>query len=355
MKFGLFSLMTARERDGGKQILDDTKAMVQLAEDLGFETAWFAEHHFSNYSMCVSPLVAIAQAAEYTKRIGLGPGVLVLPLYHPIRMIEEMGLVDLMSDGRLVVGIGTGYQQFEFDRFGAALDERVERSVEIIEIMEKAYAGEHVSFSGKHYQFSDFPVFTRLKNGRRPTVYAAGAHPDYLRKVVEYGYVPFVTVGCQPRSALYKVREAVEKQFAAGGRDPRTMPFAIQRYVYVTDDRADALDAAERILYVNRLAVSMRFNYQKLDGAMLEPLPFENEPSLEDIVDNVIIGSAEHCAERITEEAKGLKPTHFSCFMQFGGMDRRRAIRSMERFGAEVQPEVERALQGTRQELEVLG
>ena len=353
MKFGLFSLMTARERDGGKQMIDDTKTMVQLAEDLGFETAWFAEHHFSNYSMCVSPLVAMAQAAEYTSRIGLGAGVLVLPLYHPIRMIEELGLVDLMSEGRVVVGIGTGYQKFEFDRFGQDLDERVERSVEIIDIMEKAYASERISYRGKHYEFDDFPLFTRLMNRRRPTVYAAGAHPDYLRKVIENGYIPFATVGCQPRAALYKVREAVDKQFAAGGHDPKTIPFAVQRYVYVTDDRRDALDAAERILYVNRLAVSMRFNYQKLDGAMLEPLPFENEPTLEEIVDNVIIGSADHCAARIIEEAKGLRPTHFSCFMQFGGMDRRRATRSLERFGAEVQPAVEKALHGTAEELEL--
>lgn len=349
MKFGLFSLMTARERSAGKQVLDDTKVLVRMAEELGFETAWFAEHHFSNYSMCVSPLMAIAQAASYTKQIKLGTGVLVLPLYHPVRMIEEMGLVDLMSDGRLVAGIGTGYQQFEFERFGQDLNERVERSIEIIELMEKAYASEIVSFQGKHYQFVDMPIFTRLLNGRRPEVYAAGMHPDYLAKVVEYGYTPFVTVGCQPREALFKAREALEKHYTAAGRSTEGLPFAVQRYVYVTDDRKDALDAAERILYVNRLAVSMRFNTQKLDGAMLEPLPFQNEPTLEEIVDNVIIGSAEHCAQLIVDEARRLRPTHFSCFMQFGGMDCRRAARSLERFGAEVQPQVHKVLAGTQQ------
>ena len=133
-------------------------------------------------------------------------------------------------------------------------------------------------------------------------------------------------MGAQGTGALLKQRQYYEGIFAKAGRDPATMPFAVQRYVYVTNSRADALDAAERILYVNRVAISMRFNYQELDGALLKPLPYKDEPTPEQIVDNVIIGDAQHCASRIVEEARTVGTTHLSCFMQFGGMEGERAL-----------------------------
>ena len=79
--------------------------------------------------MCVSPLVMAAYCAGLTRTIRLGTAVLVLPLYHPVRLVEELGLVDQLSDGRLVIGIGTGYQGYEFAHFGVSLEERVERSL----------------------------------------------------------------------------------------------------------------------------------------------------------------------------------------------------------------------------------
>lgn len=344
MHLGLFNLMTQRDRHGGPQIIEDTMQMIRLSEDIGFETAWFAEHHFSNYSMCVSPLVMAAHVAAATRRIKLGMAVLVLPLYHPVRMVEEIGLVDQLSDGRLVLGIGTGYQRFEFAKFGEELDERVERSLELAEIMERSFTDELLSFSGKYYKVDDVPRCTRTLNNRRPEVYVTGGQPEVIAMGVKYGWIPFVTVGAQGHAALVNQRDYTASQYAKAGGDAAKMPFAVQRYVYVTDSREDALDAAERIIYTNRLAFSMRFNYQELDGALLKPLPYKDEPTPEQVVDNVIIGDAHHCAERMVEAVRTLDPVHWSCFMQFGGMEGKRALRSLERFGSEVIPLVEREL-----------
>ena len=109
MKFGLFNLMTVPgpEASLAKRV-EETIAQVQLAEHMGFDIAWFAEHHFSNYSMCPSPTMMGAYAAARTERIRLGAAVLVLPLYHPVRLIEELALLDVQSNGRLVVGLGSG-------------------------------------------------------------------------------------------------------------------------------------------------------------------------------------------------------------------------------------------------------
>jgi alkanesulfonate monooxygenase SsuD/methylene tetrahydromethanopterin reductase-like flavin-dependent oxidoreductase (luciferase family) len=344
MKLGLFSLMTLRGSNDGRQLIDETVDLVKLAEAIGFDTAWMAEHHFSNYSMCVSPLVMAAYCAGVTRTIRLGTAVLVLPLYHPVRMVEEMGLVDQISNGRLVVGIGTGYQGYEFDHFGINLEERVERSLEMADIIERFFASETFSYSGKHYTLKEMPVCTRMLNGRRPDIYVAGAQPELVERAARDGWIPFITVGAQGSDVLARQRQYYEGIFAKVGQDPRTMPFAVQRYIYVTDNRADARDAAERILYVNRLAFSMRFNYQELDGAQLKPVPYKDEPTPEQIIDNVIIGSPEHCASRIIAEAQTVKMSNLSCFMQFGGMEGRRALRSLERFGTEVVPLLEREL-----------
>lgn len=344
MHLGLFNLMTQRERHGGPQIIDDTMQMIRLSEDIGFETAWFAEHHFSNYSMCVSPLVMAAHVAAATRRIKLGMAVLVLPLYHPVRMVEEIGLVDQLSDGRLVIGIGTGYQRFEFAKFGEELDERLERSLELAEIMERSFRDETLSFSGRYYKVDAVPRCTRTLGNRRPEIYVTGGQPEMIAMGVKYGWVPFVTVGAQGHDALMGQRQYIESQWVKAGGAAATMPFAVQRYVYVTNDRKDALDAAERILYTNRLAFSMRFNYQELDGPLLKPLPYKDEPTPAQVVDNVIIGDAHYCAERMVEAVRTLNPVHWSCFMQFGGMEGKRALRSLERFGSEVVPMVEREL-----------
>src|SRR5450755_4059895 len=99
MKFGIFNLMNEygfTQRD----VFEGTIACVKLVEEIGFDVAWFAEHHFSNYSLCPSPLMMAAAVSRETSRIGLGPAVVVAPLYNPIRLSEELALLDQLSHGR---------------------------------------------------------------------------------------------------------------------------------------------------------------------------------------------------------------------------------------------------------------
>lgn len=347
MKFGLFSLMPQRDRDRSQvDIFAEVAEQVRVVEQMDFDIAWFAEHHFSNYSVCPSPLLAAAFCAGQTSTIRLGTGVLVLPLYHPIRMVEEIAQLDGLSNGRLVVGIGSGYQEFEFERFGQRLEEASERTLEILDLIELAMTRDEFSYDGKYYTQPPTPMCIRPVQQPMPPVYVAGFanQPKVQHRVATSGYVPFVTAGYRPASVLADMRRVYEKAHADTGRDPATMPFACQRMVYVTDSRQDALDAAENARYTGRVALSMRGNYQELDGAMLREMPAEGEPSLEQIVDNVIIGDAETCAEKLVAELELLQPSHYSCFMQFGRMDGKRVRRSIDAFGEKVLPAVRKAL-----------
>ena len=139
MHFGQFNLMGYRT-PGTKahELYDNAVEQVKAAEANGFEIAWFAEHHFSNYCVCPSPLMMLARLAGETKRIKLGSAVVVMPLYEPVRLISEIGMVDALTHGRLVLGIGSGYQPYEFERFGEDLKDSVPKLFEMMEMLDTA-------------------------------------------------------------------------------------------------------------------------------------------------------------------------------------------------------------------------
>jgi hypothetical protein len=120
MEFGIFNLMGSRDPEKPTaEIFAEVAEQTRLADELGYAIAWFAEHHFSNYCLCASPLMMVAHCASITKKIRLGTAVIVLPLYNPARLAAEIATADALSNGRLMLGVGAGYQPYEFERFGA--------------------------------------------------------------------------------------------------------------------------------------------------------------------------------------------------------------------------------------------
>jgi alkanesulfonate monooxygenase SsuD/methylene tetrahydromethanopterin reductase-like flavin-dependent oxidoreductase (luciferase family) len=342
MKFGIFNLMP--QRDGSKAastVFDEAITLVRLAEQIGFDAAWFAEHHFSNYCLCPSPLMMAAHCAAKTTRIRLGTGVIVVPLYQPARLIEEIALVDILSGGRLIVGLGSGYQQYEFDRFGATVADSKKYFMEFLDVMEMAFRDGRYEYEGSMIKLPPTPLAIQPIQNPLP-VYVAGLYSDQdvQRRVVETGYVPFATAGWRAASYLAQFKTKYVETATAAGLDPAEMPFAVQRYVFVTPSKDDALRAAEHIRYTARVAQSMRFNYFELDGSLLREIPAKDEPTLQQIVDNAIIGDVDTCIEKAVREIEVLNPSHFSCFMQFGGLDVKQSIRSMELFGERVMPAI---------------
>ena len=341
MELGLFSLMPLRDTSRPPSaIYEDTIGLVKDAEAGGFNIAWFAEHHFGNYSMCPSPLMMAAHCAGVTSRIALGAAVLVTPLYHPMRVIQELGMVDILSGGRSVIGLGSGYQGYEFDRYGVDLKSNWEITHEFMDIMEMALETGQVTYQGKHYQIPPTPIGVRMVQDS-PRVYIAGNEPRYLERSCKRGYTPIATVGGQPVEVMLKVKQHVVEWFRKAGWQGTDVPFGMQRSVFVTDDPDEALYAAAQSLYTARLVMAFRGNYEKLNGFELVPQPYENEPTPEQIVNILPMGNAETCARRIVAELKAVRPTHYSCFMQSGGIEGSAARRSMERFVTEVLPMVE--------------
>lgn len=347
MQFGLFCLTP--QRDPSRPVADlisGTVEQVRLAEAAGFHAAWIAEHHFCNLSVSPSPLMTVAHLAGVTSRIRLGTGVAVLPLYQPMRLVEEIAFADIVSGGRLLLGIGSGSQDHENRGFATTIDAAHERFVEMLDILEMAFADGVVDYAGRHYRIAATPLSLRPLQVPSPPIYLAGLSHDPIvaKRIGRRGYTPFSSAQWLPPEAVLTKRRQYEQGWAASGRDPEAMPFAIQRVVYVTNDKADAMNAAEHARYTQRVVASLKGRTPQFDGPIVRERPLPGEQTPEAIAEAAMIGDPERIAAMIVRDVETLGCTHFSCFMQFGGLDQKKVLRSIERFAAEVVPLVRRSV-----------
>jgi alkanesulfonate monooxygenase SsuD/methylene tetrahydromethanopterin reductase-like flavin-dependent oxidoreductase (luciferase family) len=342
MKLGLFNLMTFRDHpDGIRGVVDDTRTMVRDAEEIGFDIAWFAEHHFTNYSMSVSPLTTAAAMSGVTSRIRLGTGVVVLPLYHPMRVAQEIALLDIVSGGRAVLGVGTGYQRYEFERYGHPVEAKTDVFLEYWQIVEQALSEGRVTFSGKYISVPETVFNLRPIQRPMPQLFVTSVDPRILKALAPHRPTPFMTAGWRGSETLFQLAEGARASWEKAGLGGTEMPFALQQYIHVTDSPREALEAAERARYVGRLVMALRESSVTLNGTVLAEPPLPDEPPLETFRDNLLIGDAHHVAERMLHEIRRLKPIHYNCFFQFGDMPLSRARRSLDLFAKRVLPLVE--------------
>ena len=340
MEFSLFNLMT-KPRNGPSHagVIEQMRTMTRMADEAGFDIAWFAEHHLSNYSISPSPLLPAVHMVSQTRQIKVGPAVIVMPFYEPLRLVEEICVADQLCDGRLVLGLGTGYQPREFKKFGFEINDRLQRGLEVWDVIEQGLYTGTINFSGDHVRIEDAalsiaPVQERIKT------FAVGNAPEMRQRMIDRDAIPMTTPAVAPMTMLETARRLYKETRAENGLSGDDFPFAVQRYVYVTDDKADARRAAEQVLVHARMAANMRQAEPNIDGSDLNIVPFEGEPTLDEIHERALIGSADEVAERILAEARDYGMTHLSVFMQIAGIPYSDVLRSLERFCADVMPAV---------------
>ncbi len=138
MKIGIFNLMGLYDRNTSPpSVVKTTIDTIKMADDFGFDIAWFAEHHFTNHSICPSSLLMLARCVAETRQIRLGPAVLALPFYNPLRLVQEVAFAELLAEGRLVLGLGSGYQPYEFNRFNRNLADKHGIMLEVWDVLEQ--------------------------------------------------------------------------------------------------------------------------------------------------------------------------------------------------------------------------
>ena len=258
-------------------------------------------------------------------------------------VVQEIALIDQLSGGRLVLGVGSGYQAYEFDRLGAEVERKTDIFLEYWSILEQALTTGTAEFTGEFITIPPSVFSLRTVANRMPELYVTSLDPRVLARLAPHGGVPFITAGWRGSPALPGMAAHARANWDKAGIG-RPMPLGVQQYIHVTDSRSEALEAAERARFVGRMVAALRHPTVTLNGAHLDAPPLENEPPLEVFRDNLIIGDAHYVAERLVQEIRMLRPVHYNCFFQFGDMPIGRAARALERFGAEVIPLVEAAL-----------
>ena len=346
MHFGVFNVMQQRDMSqSSKEVLNEAVDQAIVAEALGFNSCWFPEHHASNYSLCPSPLMMVNYCAARTERIRLGTGVIVAPLYKPMRLLGEIGLADVMSDGRLDLGIGAGYQPFEFDRFGADLASNKESTLELLDLIEAGFTNPEFEFKGEHFEQPATSLPIQPIQKPTPPIWLVGSDPKFHKRAAEKGYAVFVSGLLGRPESIIKLRSRVEQEFVTLGKDPNQMRMGLLRYVFVAKNKADARRYAECALYQTRLAYALRTKNEAVSGHyVIEEQAFEGEPTIDELVDRLIIGDVETCIERATREIRDAKVNDLVIQAKLGDLPHSLAVQSLQLWMEEVVPGIEREL-----------
>jgi alkanesulfonate monooxygenase SsuD/methylene tetrahydromethanopterin reductase-like flavin-dependent oxidoreductase (luciferase family) len=173
MKFGLFSIVPWHESLSAEQALFDALEQIELADKLGLDEVWLGEHRFSRHGLLSGFFSFAGQVAARTRNVRIGTAVIVLPLHNPILVAEEVAMLDVLSGGRMEIGVGSGYQRQEFDGLGVDIDESRDRFREAVEVMIKAWTEETLTFHGRFTDVEDIWVVPKPVQKPHPPLYVA--------------------------------------------------------------------------------------------------------------------------------------------------------------------------------------
>jgi alkanesulfonate monooxygenase SsuD/methylene tetrahydromethanopterin reductase-like flavin-dependent oxidoreductase (luciferase family) len=343
MKFALFSHVPWPENIDPSRIFGETIEQMVYGEELGFHSAWFAEHHFSRYSLGSSSLVLAGAVAARTKKLRLGTGVLVPTLHNPIRLAEDAATVDSISEGRLDIGFGRGTFGYEYGGFNADQEESQARLQESVKIVQGLLSTQEFSFEGRYYQVNKLNLVPPPVQKPHPPIYIAASYTmETLQFAVNNGYMLCAAVVQDTDKALERCTTFVKLSKEAG-RDVSMADIPFFRYFYVAETEEQARKDTEA--HINWILDIMQWRRNFKESS---EVPYKIEDwrkartelplSYEMILQNrAFIGTPDQCAAKIKElRSQGI--VYFGCNFAFGGISHEKVTRSMELFANEVMP-----------------
>ncbi len=288
MKFGLSSSIANPPRgEHLERCIDEVIAEAQLAEASGFDSCFFGEHHQDKDGFLPSPLIVATAVAARTQRLRVGTSVILLPLHHPVRVAEDVITLDLVSKGRVILGVGIGYQASDFGAFAVPMEDRAARFEESVEILRLCWAGEPFSFRGKHYTLEDVQILPRPFQKPGPPLWIGASVPAAARRAgrIADGFVGTPSTSLKTAVGLTDIyKEAAQK----AGRQAEVVQMR-DAWVATTRTEADAVYgphvmAAYRYYWEHRLAefsnmpADTKFTLENLVPALAEGHGREHVP-----------------------------------------------------------------------------
>jgi alkanesulfonate monooxygenase SsuD/methylene tetrahydromethanopterin reductase-like flavin-dependent oxidoreductase (luciferase family) len=343
MKWMLNTHVPWPETKSPAQVYDEITEEIQWGEQLGFDSAWLAEHHFSRYGLASSSLMLAMRIAAQTKTIRLGTAVLVPPLHHPIQLAEEIAMFDQLSGGRLEIGFGRGSANYEYHGYDVDREESQARFQETITIIEGLLTTPNYSYDGRFYRLRNINLVPPPAQKPCPPIYIAATRtPASLEFVAASGHPIIVGVVLDLDDAIELVHRFIGMAKAAGHVIlAADVPFF--RYVYVADSEEEALRDARQSVEWTLDMIQWRGTFQNGSEVYQHLDDFRRSrttlpTSFEQIAQRRgFFGTPEQVAARIKAvQAEGIE--HFGATFAFGSLDHDKVMRSMELFSKEVMP-----------------
>ncbi|HTW89032.1 MAG TPA: LLM class flavin-dependent oxidoreductase [Candidatus Binataceae bacterium] len=349
MKVSLFYLPTYLKEVHGPaaNLYRDILEEVEFAEQTGFHAAWFAEHHFFPYGGAIPSAIQLATAAAArTRRLRIATGVVQLPLNHPLRVAEQIAMLDSISGGRAVFGMGRGFERAEYDAFNVPMEESRQRFNEAHDLIIKAWSEERFSFDGRFFQVRDLSVIPQPLQKPHPPIFLAAiiTEESFLwagRMGYNLMYVPIVSTREEMRERFGIYRRAR----AAAGHDPNTAQIMVELHFYMGESPRQAKEYPRP--FVERFhRTAADANRVEADAAQYKgygglAAKFEELAGNYDHIypERAIFGDEEQILARFADLAEaGI--TEVALKVNFGGMPQREIMRSLERFAARVLPKI---------------
>lgn len=296
----------------------------QRAEEFGFSHAVVAEHHFTEDGHVPSPIVLSAAIAAATSRIQVGTDILVAPLHHPFKIAEDILVLDNLSRGRAVCGLGMGSSARDFDAYGVPMKQRVSRTEEALEILDKIMTGKPACHAGRYYSFQDLAVSPPPVRTPRPPIYYGGMSQAGARRAARFADAMVIGPNV-PLDALPPIRQAYDEQRAALGVHGGAV--LLRREAVVAPTRDQAREIGYAALHRQYSTV---YRHVPPDLSMNEFAAYA--------ADRFIVGTPDEAIEQIRRFVNATACDTVILRLQMPGLTAEDVMRAVELLGAEVLP-----------------
>jgi alkanesulfonate monooxygenase SsuD/methylene tetrahydromethanopterin reductase-like flavin-dependent oxidoreductase (luciferase family) len=354
MKVGISLNMLTKDGRSDASVVAEHLALGDLAEPLGFDSLFALEHHFTGYAMSPSPTQLLSYFAGRTKRLALGTAVIVLPWHDPVRVAEEIALLDVLSNGRCVFGFGRGAASVEYAGFRVAMEEARPRFVEAARIVVKALTQEVFDWDGEFFKIPPTSIRPRPVSHPERRFYASSVSPESAAIMAQLGFGLLVIMQNEWPKAAEDIRRY--RDITAGvGHTPR--PPIISTNVSVAESRAEAHERA--VQYLARKFDSIDRHYKFSDGHLASVKGYEfyggmaktyskmqdagyRQKATEFYVKIQVVGTPDDCLQQIAELQKLTGLDHLVIEFGYGGMPHEEAQLNMRLFADRVMPVLQR-------------
>jgi alkanesulfonate monooxygenase SsuD/methylene tetrahydromethanopterin reductase-like flavin-dependent oxidoreductase (luciferase family) len=332
MRFGIFDHLDDSGRSRAEQLEQRLRLIEQYDRD-GFYAYHLAEHHGTPLGIVGSPNLFLAAVAQRTRTLHLGALINVLPLYHPLRLVEEWCLLDQLSGGRLEPGIGRGASPIEASFFGIDGDSTHERFTEAFDLITKAFAAEETfSYDGRYFQVAEMPLTARPLQRPHPPFWFGASRPDRAAWCAERAINVMSLVDAERTRVT---TDGFRERWHELGRDETELPhLGVNRHIVLADTEVDATRIAERVYPRFKESIDYLWVLRGLPRPPIYP------ETLSELIDRggAFVGTPEGARQYISDQIEVAGINYMTMDVAFGGISFEEASRTAALFAADVMP-----------------